>query len=602
MKTRSLPILTTLAILSFVASSGATTFTVVNTNDSGAGSLRQAILNANAVSGTHLIQFNIPGTNVHTIAPLTALPAITKPVTLDGYSQAGSRPNTLADGCDALLRIRLDGVLITNGIIDALSFTTNGNVVRGLAIVRFSYGIRLDSSSSSIVAGNWIGLDVDGVARGQTFTGVAVTCPVYSRAMGNVIGGLAPADRNIISGNGTGISFSPTTAANNSVLGNFIGTDASGTLPRGNVFAGVSIQSATNITIGSASQGARNVISACTGAGGSGVSINGGTSHVIQGNCIGTDVSGNYALGHSSYGIYVLGAPKVTIGGTAAGAGNKVANNLSHGIYLQGCNSAVVQGNVIGTDSAGLRPMGNAGDGVMLFGADTNTIGGVVAGAANTIRFNGGAGVEVSSCSYNSILGNSIYDNGKRGISLGAAGNLLQTNPVLTSASSSYGTTQIQGTLESKPTSAYRIEFFASDLWDSLWMPEGQRFLGSTSVTTGADGRCAFNVVLAGSVTQDEALTATATDALGNTSEFSSGFFAVPGPQTVSLEIALSGNSATVRWPSAATLYKLQATSSLASPQWQDVSVGIIDDGQWKSYPVSSVRTIPSQFFRLKLN
>jgi titin len=106
----------------------------------------------------------------------------------------------------------------------------------------------------------------------------------------NTIGGSAAEARNVISGNRTGVSFFPETAANNLVLGNFIGTDSAGVLPRGNLFDGVSIQSATNIQISG------NVLSAATA--GCGIRILGGTGDVIQANLIGHGVAGQ-ALGNS---------------------------------------------------------------------------------------------------------------------------------------------------------------------------------------------------------------------------------------------------------------------------------------------------------------
>src|SRR4051794_1723796 len=83
----------------------AATFTVTNANDSGLGSLRQAILNANAAGGANVIQFNLSGSGIRTIAPLTQLPDITNSVTIDGYSQPGSSPNTLTNGNNAVLLI-----------------------------------------------------------------------------------------------------------------------------------------------------------------------------------------------------------------------------------------------------------------------------------------------------------------------------------------------------------------------------------------------------------------------------------------------------------------------------------------------------------------
>jgi hypothetical protein len=126
------------------------TFTVLNTDDAGAGSLRQAILNANASAGADSIAFNIPGGGVHTISPLSALPAMTDAtgIVLDGYSQPGSSPNTLAVGDNAVLAVELDGSLAGSGAI-GLSLTSDNNTIRGLVINRFSsHGISITGNST----------------------------------------------------------------------------------------------------------------------------------------------------------------------------------------------------------------------------------------------------------------------------------------------------------------------------------------------------------------------------------------------------------------------------------------------------------------------
>jgi hypothetical protein len=605
-----------LALAGSASLASATTFTVLNTNDSGAGSLRQAIQAVNASAGPHQIQFAIPGTSVHTIAPLTALPGISNTVSLDGYSQPGSRPNTLADGDNALLRIRLDGTNLTSTASKALAFYSGGNSVRGLVIVRFPAGLYFYASSANVVAGNWVGLDVDGIARGQTFNGIEVTCAVFNRSTGNVIGGTTPADRNVISGNWRGISFSPWTADHNTVQGNCIGTDATGTLPRGNLFAGIEINNASNIVVGGTSPAARNVIAACTAAGGSGVSILSAANALVQGNFIGTDVTGAYDLGHSSDGIYVNGGANAIIGGTAAGAGNRIVNNRAHGIRLGGCTGAVVQGNLIGTDATGARPLGNANEGIYLFGASTNLIGGPGVGAGNVIQFNGGPGVSVSAGSGNRILANRIFDNAGLGIDLGADGptandagdpdtgaNHGQNYPVLTGATSTYGAIQIQGTLNSLPNTVFRLEFFASPAWDPAWIAEGESYLGTTNVLTDAAGNAAFSVLLPLPASADDLVTATATDPAGNTSEFSAGIFAMAGPQTVGLTISRGGDTLKICWPSGATFYHLQTTSCLTPAiSWQAITTGITDDGQVKCFVLTNGAAPQSQFFRLKMN
>jgi hypothetical protein len=126
------------------------TFSVVNTLDSGAGSLRQAIVDANAVAGLDSIVFNIPGSGVQTIRPTTMLPAITSPVVIDGYTQPGSSVNTVAVGNNAVLRIELDGSLAPPDH-HGLTIQSGGSTVRGLIINNFresgyphTSGIKLD--------------------------------------------------------------------------------------------------------------------------------------------------------------------------------------------------------------------------------------------------------------------------------------------------------------------------------------------------------------------------------------------------------------------------------------------------------------------------
>src|SRR5262249_48622057 len=128
----------------------AATFVVTNTNDSGAGSLRQAILDANARPGTDFITFNIPGAGVKTIQVLGTLPAITSPVTLDGYSQPGAHANTLSTGDNAVLLIQVDGF-----------FLGSNTIIRGLIISSF---VSLNTGGGNLIAGNFIGTDATGMS------------------------------------------------------------------------------------------------------------------------------------------------------------------------------------------------------------------------------------------------------------------------------------------------------------------------------------------------------------------------------------------------------------------------------------------------------
>jgi Right handed beta helix region len=237
-----------LAIIS-VGTVVADTYPVTNTNDSGAGSLRQAIIDANGHGGPDNISFNIPGSGVRTITPVTALPAITSPVTIDGYTQPGSSANTAASGDHAVLLIELSGAAV-GSTGDGLVFETTapGSSVRGLVINRFAGNGILIQSTGNTVAGNFIGTNASGTgAVGNSLDGISV------QASSNTIGGTTTPARNVISGNGRhGISLGDAAVAaqNNLVQTNFIGTDASGTLLLGNGGDGVFAISATNNLIG----------------------------------------------------------------------------------------------------------------------------------------------------------------------------------------------------------------------------------------------------------------------------------------------------------------------------------------------------------------
>ncbi len=252
------------AILALSAHGGITpayaaTFTVTNTNDSGAGSLRQAILDANASGGTDTIAFNIPGAGPHTIQPTSVLPNITDPVIIDGYTQLGASPNTNPPGLgiNAVLKINLDGSDTGSGA-KGLVIAAGDSTVRGLVINRFGgWGIELVTNGGSLIEGNYIGTDVNGTAdQGNFLYGVAI-----DDAPGNTIGGMAAGAGNVISGNDAdGVYIWWGSATGNQVQGNLIGTDVTGTLDLGNSLDGVFINGASGNTIGGTAGGAGNMI------------------------------------------------------------------------------------------------------------------------------------------------------------------------------------------------------------------------------------------------------------------------------------------------------------------------------------------------------
>ena len=237
----------------------AATFTVTSTADTGPGSLRQAILDANANPGFDTIAFDIPGAGVHTIIPATALPSINDPVLVDGYSQPGASPNTDPAGFNGILLIELSG---TAAPMNGLVISAGGSTIRGLVINRFmglstdtGNAILLNSAGGNHIEGNFFGTDPGGtLAQGNEDTAIIFGSD------DNVIGGTTPEARNVISATGRVALFVIT--AGNVIQGNFIGTQRDGVSPLGNLsgigFVGNGF--ADNNTIGGTAAGEANVI------------------------------------------------------------------------------------------------------------------------------------------------------------------------------------------------------------------------------------------------------------------------------------------------------------------------------------------------------
>ena len=208
-------------------------FPVTNTNDSGAGSLRQAITDADAAGDGSVITFQIPGTGVQTIAPLTDLPPVTAAITIDGTTQPGAQANTnpidQADNArdpDRAERCERDGWPGTG----ACAFGA-GATVRGLAIDhwRMTWGTGLGiqvSGANATIAGNFIGTDPTGETRAANGIGIQIRTGTTDLT----IGGTNPADRNVIAGNYTDIdtNIGDTGIDNLTIEGNYVGIDAAG--------------------------------------------------------------------------------------------------------------------------------------------------------------------------------------------------------------------------------------------------------------------------------------------------------------------------------------------------------------------------------------
>ena len=277
---------------------------------------------------------------------------------------------------------------------------------------------------------------------------------------------------------------------------------------------------------------------------GTGIRLTNAGGNVIEGNYIGTDVSGTLALGNYS-GVFITNdSDNNIIGGTTPAARNLISGNMSSGIEFGSAPGAEptgnqIRGNFIGTKANGTQALGNL-VGVWIVAAPGNTIGGTASGEGNTIAFNGGDGVAVSSGTGNVIRRNSIFSNTGLGIELAPDGvtpndtgdgdtgpNNLQNFPVVTSVV--VGSTTVQGTLNSTANTQFTLEFFYSSSCDPSGNGEGENFLGSTTETTNGSGDAPFTVVFPDTVPLGRFITATATDPGGNTSEFS-GCIPAAGP------------------------------------------------------------------------
>jgi len=397
------------------------TFTVTNTNDSGSGSLRQAILNANKTTAADTIKFAI-GSGAKTISPVTALPAISQPTIVDGSSQPGFAGKPLIEISGSKAGSNKDG----------LKLTGSGITVKNLVINKFGgSGIFIYSKGGNKITGCYLGVDRAGsLDYGNNAHGIIIQSP------NNTIGGTSSADRNVISGNGGAGVFLYTSSANhNKILGNYIGTDAGGTKSIKN-HNGVQINGGGYNTVGGTAAGSKNVLS---GNEHDGVLMvtSGSSNNSVQGNYIGTNSSGTAKLGNGWYGVEIS-QPNNSVGGTTSAARNVISGNGYAGVvvYLSTGVNNRVEGNFIGTDYTGTKDLGNTGAGVDITnGAKNNIIGGSTSASRNIICGNDLFGVGI----YNSSSGNMVQNN-YIGITASGMTLLNSKNAVLVSDGSSGNT------------------------------------------------------------------------------------------------------------------------------------------------------------------
>jgi CSLREA domain-containing protein len=474
-------------------------------------SLREAINAANASPGPDTIAFDIPGSTPVSISLNSPLPALTDDATtIDGTSEpdyAGD-PIILLAKAAGVMEVGLDiqsndneirGLHLagfggfpsgqSNSFLDyiggAIVITGTGNLIQaneiGMGAWWNSVGVRIEGAGNTVIGNvisgnsmgiyanhpnqviqsNIIGPGADGVTAVHNNTGIVLD----SGADGTLVGGAGPNEGNVLSANhNTGLY----SHANGTVLyGNIIGLDQTGTSALPNEGNGITLTEEDNIVGGSAA-GQGNVIS---GNDDCGIWISDQGS-VIQGNKIGTDISGSIMIPNGWCGIETEAEPSITIGGLNLGEGNLIMGNGSIGVWI---------------DDLGK--------------------GSTVAG--NTIALNGKHGIEITSydgSDKNTFTRNSIYQNGDLGIKTNWENNNIQP-PVLTSA--------VGFSINGTTCSNCLVEFFRADP-DPTGFGEGKEFIGDTlasslgvfSFATGGAGFCT-------------PITTTATDADGNTSEFS---------------------------------------------------------------------------------
>ncbi|MEO8458513.1 MAG: CSLREA domain-containing protein [Chloroflexota bacterium] len=430
---------------------GAATIVVNTTTDedvsNGTCSLREAIIaantnvNHNGCTGTgygsdDVINFNIgSGTPVINVGA-TALPDITQWVTINGDTGGATRIELHGPG--GTPTGGLDGLHVAPGGF--------GTTIRKLVINNFQDdGIFIQSDEASVV-GSYIGTDTAGVAAVPN-AGFGVQ--VYS-GTGDVIGGAhssatCDSDCNVISGNAKGGVLEDSGSQGTMLLGNFIGTNATGTGAVPNAVEGVQIKGASDSVGGDTSDGTcGHTCNLISGNVANGILIDAGASApVVRGNFIGTNAEGTSSIPNVA-GISI-NDDGVTIGGPNAGDGNVISGNKTSGIDVNGV--VTVQGNFIGTNAAGMGKVGNGSDGVFVHAAGNATIGGLNQGTGNLISGNGGSNIYLSGEA--TILGNYIGTNttGDAGLSsangiyvdtgsgligsqLEGAGNLISGNAV----------------------------------------------------------------------------------------------------------------------------------------------------------------------------
>lgn len=470
---------------------------VTTTSDSGTGSLRQALLDANSTSGADSIQFAIPSSGVHIIQLSSALPTITDTVTIDGYSQTGAEPNTAVapQALNGTLAVEVRG---TGAINRGLVVEAPNTVVRGLSLNSFAQEAIYVTADNVQIVGNYIGTDAGGVTSRFNLTGVHL-----KEVEGAVVGGTDPADRNVVSGN-QDFEINIDRSNNSIVQGNYFGPAADGSIPAVHATFGVSVLSSSHNQIGGTVSGATNVISGhpAVGAFVSSTDAMGSNHNTVQGNLIGTNISGQPQEGFNNH--YA-----------GLGFGGNVQNNLFGGDQAGAGNT------IVGTEMVATGAMSMPNEGYV--SAKNSMLG-------NKIFANTGMGIELME---GTPSGTPLSQQGRtlNDVSDSDDGpNNYLNYPVVGEATVHNNNLDVIFDLDIDDTAAatgYRVEFFASDGLSSNGDAQAESYVGSTIVAGDVSQHTASLAIPNGLVVNGKYITATTTEmdtsdnSFGSTSEYS---------------------------------------------------------------------------------
>ncbi len=470
---------------------------VLNTNDSGAGSLRDAMTVVNARTGIDLVEFAIPNAGPHVITLASALPTITDDgVSIDGTTQSGASCGQLTTGTPHDLRVQIDGT--SAGSARGISLNADSVVVKGLSITNFDvHGISRQTGAvtdDTIVECTYVGVAPDGVTKGSNAKSVSASFGIAFIDATNVVLRNSLVSGNENSGSDSGVYLSDITGA--VIEGNIIGLNAAGTAALGNGDNGITISgTSSGITIGGTTAATRNVIS---GNGANGVGISTGVSNVtFLGNYIGTDINGTSAVANAAIGITAVAAPNITIGGINAGQSNLISGNTLGAIHLDATDTVDILGNRIGTNAAGTAAIPNASDTIRATNVINLNIGNGTAAGRNIISGNSGRALRTIGTATNlsinenyigvDVSGNTALNNGT-GMGAGA------DDPIVLSSGSNVNIlNNVIG-----PFTGEGIEMWGPSTLNGIAIQGNHIGVGADGTTVFTSGRAGFGLIAIG--------------------------------------------------------------------------------------------------------